>query len=73
MIMCNLKNQGLWGCIEVYNYSYIVRVYPESIFFGPDAPSPAPIYVMSFGNGVDAENRLIELLEHPAWTVLKHG
>jgi hypothetical protein len=34
---------------------------------------PGPIYVMSFGNGVDAENRLLELLEHPAWTTLKHG
>ena len=69
MITCDLRNQGLFGYIEVYQYSYVVRVFRES-----DWPnSTGPIYVMSFGNGVDAENRLLDLMEHPAWTTLKYG
>ncbi len=69
MIACDLRNQGLFGYVEVYQYSYVVRVFRDT-----DMPIKVdPIYVMSFGNGVDAENRLIDLLEHPAWTLLKYG
>jgi hypothetical protein len=71
MIMCDLRSGGLFGYVEVYHYSYIVRVFRESDM--DNHVKPGPIYVMSFGNGVDAENRLLELLEHPAWTTLKHG
>ena len=71
MIMCDLKNKGLFGYVEVYQYSYIVRVFRESDLDGSN--KAVPLYVMSFGNGVDAENRLLDLMEHPAWTVLKHG
>jgi hypothetical protein len=65
-----LQNQGLVGLIEdSFNYqwsSYIVRVYKES-------DTSKPLYVMSFGNSVTAENKLLELMEHPAWTLLRFG
>ena len=68
--MVALHNQGLVGWIEdSFNYqwsSYIVRVYKES-------DRSEPLYVMSFGNGVTAENKLLELMEHPAWTLLRFG
>jgi len=70
MIACDLHNQGLFGYMEVYHDSYIVRVYRESDLDG--STKAVPLYVMSFGNGVDAENRLLDLMEHPAWTILKH-
>jgi len=68
--MVALQNQGLVGLIEdSFNYqwsSYIVRVYKES-------DTSKPLYVMSFGNSVTAENKLLELMEHPAWTLLRFG
>ena len=68
--MVALYNQGLVGCIEdSFDYqwsSYIVRVYKES-------DRSEPLYVMSFGNGVTAENKLLELMEHPAWSLLRFG
>ena len=67
MIACDLHNQGLFGYIEVYQYSYVVRVFRDTDL------KAGPIYVMSFGNGVDAENRLLDLMEYPDWTVLKYG
>lgn len=36
-------------------------------------PWTYPFYYMSFGNGVTAEDKLLELMEHPAWTCLKFG
>lgn len=63
-----LKNQGLTGYIEEhFNYKesgYIVRVYR-------DADLSTPLYIMSFGDGAKAEDRLLELMEHPAWTLLR--
>lgn len=73
MIMCSLKNQSLYGEIEYRWDSYIVRVYSVNRYERDLDRKFANIYAMSFGNGVKAEDRLIELLEHPAWTLLKYG
>ena len=32
-----------------------------------------PLHTACFGNGVTAEDKLLELMEHPAWTCLKFG
>lgn len=71
MIICDLRNQGLFGYVEVYQYSYIVRVFRESDLYR--STNAGAIYVTSFGNGVDAETRLLDLMENPAWTLLKYG
>jgi hypothetical protein len=75
MIVCELAGQGLYGRIEYRLESYIVRVYRQSEIDSAteDEGFPRPIYVMSFGNGIAAEDRLIELLERPAWTLLKYS
>jgi hypothetical protein len=77
MIICQLESQGLFGYIEHRWDSYVVRVYrhtkPKIQRVGDPNYWPDPIYVMSFGNGIKAEDRLIELLEHPAWTLLKYS
>lgn len=65
MIMCHLKNQGLTGFVRYNNNSYQVLVYRHDC--------KDPFYIMSFNDGVRAEDRLLELLEHPAWTLLKYG
>jgi len=71
MIMCDLRSGGLIGHVAFERNSYIARVYDSSDI--DDCGLPRRIYSMSFGNGVQAEDRLLELLEHPAWTMLKHG
>lgn len=79
MTLCYVENQGLIGTVSFYinlsTVSYIVRVWRRSdILDNMSSPFFAdPIYIMSFGNGVSAEDRLLELLEHPAWTLLKYG
>ena len=72
MLMCVLDNQNLRGGIEFHNsgnfHSYVVKVY--RLMGRTDAEL---LYSMSFNDGVRAEDRLLELLEHPAWTILKYG
>ena len=72
MIVCMLDNQNLRGGVEFQRYgnfdSYVVRVY--RLIGGTDAEL---LCCMSFNDGVRAEDRLLELLEHPAWTILKYG
>ena len=69
--------------------SYIVRVYMASDFKTPEMKPTRvndhlerwdwtmtwaqPFHTACFGNGVTAEDRLLELMEHPAWTCLKFG
>jgi hypothetical protein len=75
-VICELNNQGLYGILSCEQYAYIVRVYITNDlldFYNKVNEFPRPIYYMSFGNGVTAEDRLLELLEHPEWTVLKYG
>lgn len=75
-MLCTLENQGLIGTLEYHHdsRSYIVRVYKASDFKTPIGTTAVyPLYVCSFGNGVRAEDRLLELLEYPAWTYLKFG
>lgn len=81
-LICHLENAGLWAEItfssnRYVNTSYILRVYRTSDIeranSNPELGYEQPIYTMSFGNGVSAEDRLLELLEHPAWTMLKYG
>jgi hypothetical protein len=74
-MLCTLKNQGLTGTIEYHRNSYIVRVYRDSdIEKAHWSERPVyPFYVSSFGNGVRAEDRLLDLMEYPAWTYLKFG
>lgn len=71
MILSNLENEGLIGHVTFEFNSYITRVYDSSYI--DDCGLPRRIYSMSFGNGMQAEDRLLELLEHPAWTILKYG
>lgn len=71
MILNELYNQGLYGNIEFRHDSYIVRIYRSPSAF--DADSIRPIYIVSFGNGVAAEDCLLDMLEHPSWTALKFG
>ena len=73
MLVCSLKNQSLYGEIEYRWDSYIVRVYVVNRNERDIDQQFVKIYTMSFGNGVKAEDRLIELLEHPAWTLLRFG
>ena len=75
MIVCELAGRSLYGRIEYIWGSYVVRVYRQSEIDSatPDEGFPRPIYVRSFGNGISAEDRLIELLERPAWTLLKYS
>lgn len=78
ILMCDLTNQGLYGNLTYEQDAYLVRVYRVSdiIDYGHlvgKVKYPSPIYYMSFGNGVQAEDRLIDLLENPAWTLLKYG
>ena len=73
MRMCELENECLTGDVTFQYNSYIVRVYRDSDIKADGESCALPIYVQSFGNGVDAEDRLLELLEHPEWTILKHG
>ena len=69
--------------------SYIVRLYMASDFNTPEMkptrvddylerwdwtlPWVYPFYYISFGNGITAEDKLLELMEYPAWTCLKFG
>ena len=74
--MClTLENQGLIGTLEHHqdSRSYIVRVYMASDFKTPVMTWVYPFYYISFGNGITAEDKLLELMEHPAWTCLKFG
>lgn len=79
MTMAYLENQGLIGEVSYYAnqfaISYILRVWRRSDILDNIGNSSFidPIYVMSFSDGVRAEDRLLELLEHPAWTLLKYG
>lgn len=61
--------QDLYGYVEVRHDSYVVRVYNKSNW----SDGADPLYVMSFHDGVSAEDRLIDLLEHPAWTLLQYS
>lgn len=67
--MSSLVNQPLYGYVEARHDSYVVRVY--NIING--RADFDPLYVMSFHDGVSAEDRLIDLLEHPAWTLLQYS
>lgn len=69
----------LYGYIEYTGGNFsplscIVRVWWKehnmNIYANP--PRENPIYVMSFGYSDAAETRLLELLEAPAFTVLKY-
>ena len=71
-----LENQGLIGTLEYHqdSRSYIVRLYMASDFKTPVmTPWVYPFYYISFGNGITAEDKLLELMEYPAWTCLKFG
>ncbi len=61
----DLEVGGLTGQVfySIVTNSYVVVVYQDDI----------KLTTRIFGNGVDAENCLLDLLEHPAWTILKHG
>ena len=61
----DLEIGGLTGQVfySIVTNSYFVVVYQGEI----------KLTTRVFGNGVDAENCLLELLEHPAWTLLKYG
>lgn len=76
MIICKLQNEELFGGVTFEYGSYIVRVYKMSELRDEESRLDVltkPIYYMSFGDGTKAEDRLIELLEQPAWTILKYG
>jgi hypothetical protein len=49
-------------------YSDVVNSYLVSIYQGD-----RKLTVRVFGNGVDAENCLLDFLENPAWTILKYS
>jgi hypothetical protein len=49
-------------------YSNEVNSYLVSIYYGD-----RKLVVRVFGNGVDAENCLLDFLEHPDWTILKYS
>jgi hypothetical protein len=82
-----LESGNLKGSIEtVYQYglvSHIVRVRKNSnkvvVYYGDQSPRDywvktlPDLYIMCFGNRTQAENKLIELLEYPEWTVLKYS
>ena len=72
MIVCLLDNQNLRGGVEFHARgdfdSYVVKVYRLDDRIGTEL-----LYSCSFSDGVRAEDRLLELLEHPAWTILKYG
>ena len=53
-----------------YANSFVVRVYLGE--YNSDTNWQA-IYVASFGNQVSAEDRLIELMLRPTWTILKYA
>jgi hypothetical protein len=61
----DLEVGGLTGQVfySIVTNSYVVVVYQDD----------TKLTTRIFGNGVDAENCLLDLLEHPAWTILKHG
>jgi hypothetical protein len=68
-----IKQPPLLGTIEYHTGwgydSHIVRVYLGEY----DAETNwSPIYSASFGNYRMAEDRLVELLEKPGWTILKY-
>ena len=64
MTVTTLSVGNVIGGIEYHSSgSYIVRVYIDN----------RQLLNEVFGNGVAAENRLLELLEFPDWTVLKYG
>lgn len=75
MLISNLENGGLNGYVTFERNSYIVRVWVLADWLKgrEEHRYVDPIYYMSFGDGVRAEDRLLELLEHPAWTILKYG
>lgn len=74
MIMCKLENGGLVGFVCFEQNSYIVRIWSISAREKGREENRYvhPFYYMSFGNGIQAEDRLLELLEHPSWTLLKY-
>jgi len=63
MIIETIEIGNMKGCVE-YNPSgsYIVRVNFDG----------QPLHHEVYGNGVTAEDRLLELLEFPEWTALKY-
>lgn len=70
MIVSSLVNECLTGEVSWSGSSYIVRVG----FLSADGRKPGRIiYIHSFGNGVTAEDKLMELIEWPALTILKYG
>ena len=68
-MITRLDNGILRGCVSYIPYSdaYTVQVWNTT----GELNDPA-IVSKSFGNGVDAEQCLLDLLEHPAWTLLKY-
>ena len=71
-----LENQGLIGTLEYHqdSRSYIVRVYMASDFKTPLLTAwVQPFHTACFGNGITAEDKLLELMEYPAWSCLKFG
>ena len=64
MILAALTVGNVIGDVEYHSSgSYIVRVYVDN----------RQLLNEVFGNGLAAEDRLLELLEFPEWTVLKYG
>ena len=69
MLMSSLDNECLYGSVEYdWHGHYIVRIRMADF----EGKFHEPFYVMSFHDGVTAENRLVELMEHPVLTILKY-
>ena len=61
-----LNNPPLCGAVT-YDHrsgSYIMKIWIIS--------NSEPIVSKSYGNGVTAEDNLLNLLENPTWTILKY-
>lgn len=63
--MSALEVNGMSGHVRynLHSDSYILTVYAGG----------RPILAEVFGNGVKAEDRLLDLLEFPEWTMLRYG
>jgi hypothetical protein len=79
MVLVTLENGGLTGELSFerppgsITASYIVRLWvgPIRRFENHATVRNEAALFKSFGNGVAAENFFLDMLEHPAWTILK--
>ena len=65
MMISIVESGGLTGTIEYYEpgNSYVMRIlHGEKVFIA-----------VGYGNGVLAEDVMLEFLEHPEWTLLQYG